>query len=126
MSNLKTNISKFFADAEKKAEAGVYAVANEGLALAKTYTPVDTSNLINSEIGPLISKTQSGVKAVVGFNAEYAFYVHNKTGKLKGIPRANGNGYYWSPDAEPKFLVKGFEELKPIIPKIIKAAHETK
>lgn len=120
------NISKFFADAKKKAEAGVYAVANEGLALAKTYTPVDTSNLINSEIGPLISKTQNGVKAVVGFNAGYAFYVHNKTGKLKGVPRANGNSYYWSPDAEPKFLVKGFEELKPIIPKIIKAAHETK
>lgn len=125
MNKLKSNISKFFDGINKKTEAGVYAVANEGLAMAKTYTPIDTSNLINSEIGPLISVKKDSVKGTVGFNAYYAFWVHNKTGKLKGLPRANGNGYYWSPDAEPKFLEKGFKEIESEIPKILKAVYET-
>lgn len=127
MKKLQSNISKFFADVkDKKTEAGVYVVANEGLAVAKTYTPIDTSNLINSEIGPIISRSANEVRATVGFNAEYAFRVHSKEGRLKGLPRANGNGYYWSPDAEPRFLEKGFDEIKPIIDKLLKDVYETK
>ena len=124
---LKGNISRFFKDiSEKKTEAAVYQVANEGLAMSNTLTPVDTSNLINSQFSPIIESTATGKAATVGYNANYAFYVHERSGKLKGVPRANGNGYYWSPDAEPQFLKKGFDAIEGQIPNIIKAAHEIK
>ena len=127
MKTLKSNISKFFKDVkEKKTEAALYAIASEGMAVAKTFTPVDTSTLINSEFPPIIKKQPDSTTATVGFNAEYAFYVHEKSGSLKGVPRKNGNGYYWSPDAEPKFLAKGFDEIKEDIPRILKAIYDNK
>lgn len=124
MKKLQSNISKFFADVkDKKTEAAVYAVANEVLNVAQTYTPVDTSLLINSKFGPLIVSSKDGVKATVGFNAEYAKFVHNASGKLKGQPRANGNSTYWSPDAKPKFLSESGEEVEPLVKDILKAVH---
>lgn len=138
MKKLQSNISKFFADIrEKKTEAAVYAVANEVLNVAQTYTPVDTSLLINSKFGPLIVSSKDGAKATVGFNAEYAKFVHNMSGKLKGQPRAHFGvtrkgvefgggtltGTYWSPDAKPKFLSEAGEEVKPLVKDILKAVY---
>lgn len=138
MKKLQSNISKFFADVkEKKTEAAVYAVANEVLNVAQTYTPVDTSLLINSKFGPLIVSSKDDVKATVGFNAEYAKFVHNASGRLKGQPRAHfgvtrngtafgggtGVGNYWSPDAKPKFLSEAGEEVKPLVKDILKAVY---
>lgn len=124
---LKSNIGRFFDNVrDKRTEAGVYAVANEGMAMTKTFTPIDTSTLINSEFPPIIEHFRSKVTATVGFNANYAFYVHEKSGILKGVPRANGNGYYWSPDASPDFMNKGFNAIKGDIPRILRAVYETK
>lgn len=138
--NLKIKIGKV--DGEKT-EAALYAVLAEGAASAATMTPIDTSTLINSQYAPKISKTGTGgMTGNVGYTARYAFAVHNASGKLKGQPRADfgktsnrsdvgpqiprgfgggsGQGTYWSPNAEPGFLTKGFKEIMPIIPKILK------
>lgn len=99
-----------------------------GSGAAALLTPVDTSNLINSQYrvtgdGPL------GKWGRVGYTAAYAAAVHAMSGKLRGQPRADfgttragvsfgggtGVGNYWDPRAEPQFLAKGFERSIPAI-----------
>lgn len=115
-------------------ERAVYNVLQAGAAYSDMLTPVDTSNLINSRYAPQIQRSDGKVSGTVGYTAEYAAAVHNMSGKLKGQPReafgkagfggGTGNGTYWSPDAEPKFLEKGFEMVKPEIPAILRASYE--
>lgn len=108
----------------------VYAILSQGATMASLLTPVDTSNLINSQYRPSIDNNGSGH---VGYTAEYAYWVHEMPGTLKGQPRENfgsagfgggtGVGNYWDPNAEPRFLAKGFEEIKPAIPTILKGIY---
>lgn len=115
-------------------ERAVYNVLQAGAAYSDMLTPVDTSNLINSRYAPQIQRSDGKVSGTVGYTAEYAAAVHNMSGKLKGQPRegfgnagfggGTGKGTYWSPDAEPKFLEKGFEMVKPEVPAILKASYE--
>jgi hypothetical protein len=81
---------------------------------AATMTPIDTSNLINSQFRH-IGKSSNGVTAMLGYTAAYAAAVHDKKGTTlgKNIPRAKNDpsrGNFWDPDAEPEFLKKAFEE----------------
>lgn len=99
-----------------------------GSGYAALLTPVDTSLLINSQFGnrrvaPAIDNDGTTVRGMVGYTAAYAAAVNSMSGRLKGKPRADfgvtragdsfgggtGVGNYWSPDAEPDFLKKGFE-----------------
>ncbi len=79
-----------------------------GAAEAARITPVDTSNLINSQFRRT-TPTGNGWTGMVGYTANYAGFVHGAKGTLAGQPRANGNGAYWSQSGEPEFLRKGFE-----------------
>lgn len=77
--------------------------------------PVDTSNLINSEYRKTMP-TATGWKGEIGYGAEYALYVHEAPGTLKGKsverdPNNPSRGVFWSPSGEPKFLEKGANEL---------------
>ncbi|EGI5777983.1 HK97 gp10 family phage protein, partial [Salmonella enterica subsp. enterica serovar 4,5:i:-] len=56
----------------------------------------------------------------VGYSAKYALYVHNASGKLAGKPRSNGNGTYWSPNAEPRFLTKAADKTRSLVDSVIK------
>lgn len=91
-------------------ERGLYVAATVGAGYAAIMTPIDTSNLINSQYISQPRQTNTGVAIDVGYTANYAINVHNAKGTLKGQPRANGNGAYWAPDGEPQFLLKGFEQ----------------
>lgn len=106
-----------------KTEAAVYAVLKQGAALAQQMTPRDTSNLVNSQYAPQISQRQSRTSGQVGYTAAYAAAVHDAPGTLKGLPRALGKGRYWDPNAEPQFLTKGFDQLMPSIPAILKGIY---
>jgi hypothetical protein len=57
----------------------------------------------------------------VGYTASYAFAVHEAPGTLKGQSRPSGRSDYWDPNAQPRFLVEGFDQLKSSIPAILKA-----
>lgn len=105
----------------QKSEAAIYAILSQGRAMADKMTPIDTSNLINSGYAPQITATGGTVVGTIGYTASYAFFVHDADGKLRGQPRANGNGNYWDPNAEPKFLSEGFEQIKSSIPAILRA-----
>ncbi|WP_068445048.1 hypothetical protein [Providencia heimbachae] len=108
-----------------------------GAAHAALLTPIDTSNLINSQYRQL-SKISTGYEARVGYSANYAAAVSQMKGKLKGQPREDfgktqsgisfgggtGKGNYWDPNAEPDFLRKGFENAAPEIQEIIKRAYK--
>lgn len=112
MRKVQLELDKFFADISgKKTEEAVYAVANEVLNLSATYTPVDTALLINSRKGPVIESKSESVTGTVGYTADYAAFVHDKSGVLKGKPRASGKGSYWDPNAKPKFLESAGDEV---------------
>jgi hypothetical protein len=128
-----------------RTEKAVYAVLSQGAAMSDTMTPIDTSTLINSRYAPQISQFAGNTVGQVGYTARYAAAVHEAPGTLKGQPRADfgrtsnrsdfgpmrpvafgggtGVGNYWDPNAEPRFLVKGFEEIKPSIPAILRAKY---
>lgn len=128
-----------------RTEAAVYAVLSQGAALAQTMTPMDTSNLINSQYAPQISHQQGKTSGQVGYTAAYAAAVHSAPGTLKGLPRADfgrtsnrsdmgpmrprsfgggsHQGRYWDPNAEPQFLTKGFDQLMPSIPAILEGIY---
>lgn len=106
---------------DRQVPRALTVAATIGIAYASALTPVDTGNLIGSMFRRL-QNNQHGWKCVVGYTAAYAMAVHNAKGTLKGQPRRNfgktkdgvefgggtGVGNYWDPDAEPKFLEKGF------------------
>lgn len=102
-------------------EGAVHAVLSQGRALADTMTPIDTGNLINSGTAPQIKVERGKVVGTVGYTASYAFAVHEAPGTLKGQPRPGNRGDYWDPNAQPRFLVEGFDQLKSSIPAILKA-----
>lgn len=85
-----------------------------------TITPIETSTLINSQFDT-IEVNGTRVTGKVGYSANYALYVHNASGKLKGQPRPSGKGVYWGSHAEPKFLTKAAEKTKDLVDKAIKA-----
>jgi hypothetical protein len=144
---VRRNIKKAAKDiAGRRTENAVYAVLSQGRAMADTMTPVDTSNLINSGYAPQIKRKRSNVTGRVGYTASYAAAVHAAPGTLKGQPRADfgrtsnhsdagpmrpvafgggtGVGDYWDPNAEPGFLTKGFEQIKPRMLEILLAAYK--
>ena len=106
----RRNTKKVFEDIRtKKAARTVVEILIAGRSYTLMLTPVDTSNLINSQFIDHEVGTNS-VKGVFGFTAEYAAAVHEKPGTLKGQPRSRtGAGNYWDPNAEPKFVEKGFD-----------------
>lgn len=107
----------------RRTDKAVYAVLSQGAAMSDTMTPVDTSTLINSRYAPQIGHQPGKTVGYVGYTASYAGAVHDAPGILKGLPRPGGNGEYWDPNAEPQFLARGFEEIKPSVPAILKAAY---
>lgn len=122
---------------KQRTDGAVYAILSQGAAMSQTMTPIDTTNLFNSQYAPQISHSNGKTKGRVGYTAHYAKAVHEAPGKLKGQPRADfgvtregvtfgggtGRGNYWDPNAEPGFLRKGFNQIKPAIPAILKEAY---
>ncbi|HCF9151483.1 TPA: hypothetical protein NI581_005442 [Pseudomonas aeruginosa] len=107
-------------------ERAVYEVLSQGATMAQTMTPIDTSNLINSQTAPQISTGTAGVEGRIGYTAAYAAAVHDAPGTLAGQPRDENDpsrGDYWDPNAEPEFLTKGFDQIIPAIPAILRRTY---
>lgn len=109
--------------AGSKTESAVYAVLSQGAALADTMTPIEIGFLINSRYSPVIWPGREKISGRVGYIAEYAPYVHDAPGTMAGILRASGRGEYWDPGGEPGFLAKGFEQVMPAVPQILKSVY---
>jgi len=82
-------------------------------------TPMDTGTLVNSQFQePMINGTR--ITGRIGYSANYAVYVHNASGIMKGLPRPNNRGNYWDPSGEPKFLTKAAEKTRRQVDDIIR------
>lgn len=89
---------------------------------AMTMTPVGkTSVLINSHYQEMVVNG-TRITGRIGYSANYALYVHEAPGTLKGRPRpeTRGGGNYWDPSGEPKFLEKAFKQNKDKVAEIIR------
>lgn len=119
ISECRRNTQAFVDDVNRRAVRAVTAGLIVGASHAARYTPIDTSTLINSQYRDV---RVNGVMITgrVGYSANYAVYVHEASGKLKGEPRNSGSGNYWDPNAKPKFLQAGFEGAKQEIDEAIK------
>lgn len=107
-------------------EGAVYAILSQGAAMAHTMTPIDTSNLINSQYAPQITMNRGKITGNVGYTAAYAGAVHDAAGTNvgKGVardPADPSRGDFWDPNAEPEFLSKGFEQIESSVPAILRS-----
>lgn len=126
----KKGFDDFFKQVSKdKTRQAITAIATQGLAFSDMKTPIMDGHLINSRYGPIVEETSEGVSGRVGYTANYAAKVHEAKGSTKGKnilrnPAKPEKGVFWSPDGEPKFLEKGFEEVEKNIPQILKKLYE--
>lgn len=118
-------LPQFIEATEHRASRAIFAAITLGAAEAAAYTPQHTSNLINSQF-KAIDKQGSRIVGRVGYTAEYALWVHEAEGKLKGQPRPFENGKpqgnYWDPRGEPEFLRLGFDSARQQITAVLRGA----
>lgn len=133
------NIDEVWAEAERRLNVALNDIEESQTEQAITDTliqigvntapmiPIDEGNLINTEFRE-VKQSASGWEGKVGYGNgryNYALYVHEASGKLAGQPRANGNDTYWSPNGEPKFLLKGATEtVNTDLPSILRRKYE--
>lgn len=104
-------------------EQAVYEILSQVGAMANQMVPMDTSTLVNSQYAPQIEQEGGKTAGSIGYTAEYAAAVHDAPGTLRGQPRDPDDpsrGDFWDPNAEPGFLTKGGDEVRPAVPAILK------
>ncbi|MGP2731791.1 HK97 gp10 family phage protein [Serratia bockelmannii] len=103
----------------RKAVTAVKRASNEIANAAALMTPVDTSTLIDSQTTDVMVNGTRITGRVI-YSANYAVYVHNASGIMKGLPRPNNRGNYWDPAGEPKFLTKAADKTRRQVDEIIR------
>lgn len=114
--------------AEGMTEKTVTEILIIGGGYADALTPVDLGTLVNSRFRKTW-KTEDGWGGSYGYTAEYAMWVHDMPGTLRGKPRSSvdafstgdgriafesNSGNFWDSalgpgKGEPQWLTKGFE-----------------
>lgn len=97
-------LPQFVADVAVRGERGMTIALIEGAKEASVMTPIDTSNLLNSQF-KAVRRVAGKITGTVGYTADYALPVHDPDVKQK-FRRAS---------AEKEFLRKGFEQAEPNI-----------
>lgn len=119
----KANLDRFIEDVQGR--KAIRAIKSALLIIAPEaarMTPVGkTANLINSQFQEVMVKG-TRLTGRIGYSANYAVYVHEAKGILKGRPRpaSQGGGNYWDPAGEPKFLEKAGKNTRSDVERVIK------
>lgn len=105
----------------RKAVIAVKRASNEIANAAALMTPIGIGNLMNSQTTDVMVNGTRVTGRII-YSANYAVYVHNARGIMKGLPRpeSKGGGLYWDPAGEPKFLTKAAEQTRRQVDEIIK------
>jgi len=106
---VRNNIGQFISKQEIKMLGTMHKILILGGSHASLFTPIKTSNLINSAYRE-VEKTQSLITGRLGYTANYAKYA-NDPKIAQRFKRAT---------AKKEFLRLGFEEAKPLIDAIVK------
>ncbi|MGM5532470.1 HK97 gp10 family phage protein [Mixta calida] len=90
--------------------------------LSAARTPVGKTAVLINSLFQEIGSDGTRVVGRIGYSANYALYVHEAKGTLKGRPRpaSRGGGNYWDPSGEPQFLTKAAEESKSQVDAVIR------
>lgn len=126
VSRVNKNIQRFTKEiAEVRTQRIIHQIMIVGMSFVAPLTPRDSSTLINSQYREL-KPTTKGLIGRVGYTANYAAYVNNAKGTAKGKRTGKkSQGDYWSPNAEPHFIEKGFErDGKEAIEQVIKDGYK--
>lgn len=107
-------LPQFTADVQRKLARGMTQGLILGASEASVLTPIDTSNLINSQYRR-VERDGERVVGTVGYTAEYAVHVHD--------PEVRQN--FRRASADKEFLKKGFERAEPNIRAVITGAIKT-
>jgi len=108
------NLPQFVGATQRRAALGMNQALSLGALEASIMTPIDLSNLLNSQYSD-VRKDGQKVVGVVGYSAEYALPVHD--------PENPQN--FRRPTAQKEFLKKGFERAEPNIRAVLKGAIRT-
>lgn len=111
---ITNRLPQFIGEVQRKAARGMHQALILGGAEASVMTPIDTSNLLNSQTRDVQEVGDKVVGSVV-YTAEYALPVHDPDNP-QNFRRAS---------AEKEFLKKGFEQAEPNIRKVLKGAIKT-
>jgi hypothetical protein len=116
MNNLNSAVKKIDGDTRKGLDSAAQFVMLESMSRA----PEDRGHLKDSAFHKPYSQ-KNGFGETVGFNEEYAPYVHESQEKLKGEPRTRkgAKGHFWD-QGESHFLEKAVLENFSTIINIIK------
>lgn len=99
----------FGLEVERKATRAVTKMVITGAAHAAVMTPIDTSNLLNSQYRR-VGKIGTKVRGAVGYSADYAAPVHDPD-----VAQT-----FRRPTAVKEFLRKGFEESEDLLRSIVR------
>ena len=106
---ITSRLPQFVEQVQAKGARGMVQALVIGASEASVLTPIDTSDLLNSQYKK-IETSGSKVTGRVGYTVSYAEPVHNPENVQK-FRRAS---------AEKEFLTKGFERAEPNIRAVIK------
>lgn len=107
-------LPQFTRTTQARAARGMTQALILGASEASVLTPIDTSNLLNSQYRNVQAEGDRLVGAV-GYTAEYAMPVHDPDNPQK-FRRAT---------AQKEFLAKGFERAEPNIRAVLKGSIKT-
>jgi len=108
---VRNNLAQFITKQEIKAAATMIKCTILIATEASYLTPIHTSKLLNSQYRG-VSKEGAKIKGVIGYDADYAGYVHDPAVKQVFVRDS----------AEKEFLLKGAERARPLIDRVIKQA----
>lgn len=108
------NLPAFTNQVQRRAVRGMTQALVLGASEASALTPIDTSNLLNSQYRD-VQQEGAAIRGRVGYTAEYAAAVHDPDNP-QNFRRAS---------AEKEFLRKGFERAEPNIRGVLTGAIRT-
>ena len=111
MTKVENRLSLFVSQRIRRAEGAIVQAMVIGASHASVFTPVATSNLLNSQHKRLTVSPQQ-IKGTVSYTADYAKHVHDPNVKQT----------FRRSTARKEFLKLGFEEAEPAIKAAIRAA----
>jgi len=107
-------LPQFTARVERQAARGMTQALILGASEASVLTPIDTSNLLNSQYRA-VQKDGPKIVGIVGYTADYALPVHDPANP-QNFRRAS---------ARKEYLKIGFERAEPNIRAVLKGAIRT-
>lgn len=115
------NLNREVKAIENRTQAGLMKAGLLVRRESQLKVPVNFGFLKASAYTESVSGMGSRLGVVIGYTSSYAPFVHEASGKLRGLPRPKGRGRFWDPQgkAEPQFLKNALTENADRILKII-------